>query len=160
MAHSRLSGMMMAGVLGAALVLIALSAGLMATGARAAQEEGDSRARFDAAKDALDGGMKKLRRSLRSADRQAESLETVLEMQRAAMSVKTVVPPGARLEKTPESERDAYLTGYQKEMALLMLELLKLEIALIDGDTDAAQAAYEALQERKDISHKNYTEEG
>ncbi len=104
----------------------------------------------------LDDGMKKLRRSLRKDDAWSESIETVLGMQHAAMESKALTPP--MLSKVPQSDHAKFLGGYQKEMAILAMELLKLEIALLDRDADAAQVSYDKLREIKETGHKNFTE--
>src|SRR4051794_34331441 len=102
--------------------LLGLPAGLGIQTARAAvaaaQDEKESKEKKVADLDTelakqmevIDGGMKKLRRSLRKAESNKESLETIEKVHAAAVKSKDMVP--ARAAKVPEAERAKFVAAY------------------------------------------------
>ena len=153
MAGTRLAGLLLT------LAAVALALGVATwrdgspASARAAEEAVSALGTHMAT---LDDGMKKLRRSLRKDDAWQESIEMVIGMQHAAFEAKALLPP--MLEKVAAGDRDQFLAGYRKEMAVLCMELLNLEISLLDRNAEAAQASYDKLREIKETGHKNFSE--
>ncbi len=105
----------------------------------------------------IEDGMKKLRRSLKKAEDNAQSLETIGKMQAAAIACKTEVPPAAA--KVPEADRAKFLAGYRKGMVALVAEMCQMEIALLDGDNAKAEELFKGLKKIEDDGHEKYSEE-
>lgn len=106
----------------------------------------------------LKRGMRALRRGLKDPKKDATSLEIVAGMAVAVGEGKLLTPP--MLEGIPQEKKEGFLLEYRKSMVSMQMELLKLELALLGGDRDAAKAAYEALKDMEDAGHERFTEDG
>lgn len=104
----------------------------------------------------IDEGMKKLRRSLRQPEQNAESLEMIAKMQAATVASKGMVPVMAK--SVPEAERAKFIAAYRKDMAAMLAEIAQLEIALLDGDNKKAQELHKSLSDREDSGHEKFTQ--
>lgn len=105
----------------------------------------------------IEDGMKKLRRTLKSADGDAESLKTISAMQAATVASKDLTP--ARLAKVPEDQKKTFLAGYRKDMAAMLVQLCQIETAVLDGKHDEAQAIHKKLKDVEEEGHEKYAEE-
>ncbi len=105
----------------------------------------------------IGGGMKGLRRSLRDPEKDAASLEIVLEMQAASQLAKVEVPLAAA--QVPEAERAAFVSEYRQEMVVMQQLLLELELALLRGDAENAQTIYKRLKAVEEEGHEAFTVE-
>ena len=99
----------------------------------------------------MDESMKKLKRTVRKAEQNPESLKLIAEMQAKCVSSKGMIP--TKVEKLPEAERAKFITAYRKEMAAVIIDLCQMEQALLDGDNDKAKEIYKAIGEREDKDH-------
>lgn len=104
----------------------------------------------------IDSAMKKLRRSLRQKEQNAQSLELVAQMQAAALACKGMTP--AMAPTIPEAQRAKWLGDYRKQMAQLLSEMANLEVALLDGDNEKAQQIHKKLGEMEDAGHEKFTQ--
>jgi hypothetical protein len=105
----------------------------------------------------IDEGMKKLRRSLRQPEQNAESLEMIGKMQAATVASKGMVPVMAKGINN-EAERAKFVAAYRKDMAAMLAEIAQLEIALLDGDNKKAQELHKSLSDREDSGHEKFTQ--
>src|SRR5438067_12171656 len=67
----------------------------------------------------MDESWKKLKRTLRKPEQNAESLKLLTDMQTKSVTCKGMVPTKA--EKIPEAERVKFVTAYRREMAALLI---------------------------------------
>ena len=102
----------------------------------------------------MDEVFKKLRRSIRKAEQNEASLKLIQELQTKAVSCKDMVPTKAA--KVPEADRAKFVVAYRKEMAAVIIDLLQMEQALLDGDNAKAQEIYKAIGEREDKDHDQF----
>ena len=102
----------------------------------------------------MDEVFKKLRRSIRKAEQNEASLKLIQELQTKAVSCKDMVPTKAA--KVPEADRAKFVVAYRKEMAAVIIDLLQMEQALLDGDNVKAQEIYKAIGEREDKGHDQF----
>jgi soluble cytochrome b562 len=105
----------------------------------------------------LEDGMKVLRRALRDPEKNPSSLDHIDAMQRAALAAKTQQPP--MLESVPGEQQGELLTKFRKRMVQLLQALLNLEMAVLDGDNEAAQKIYKTLSELEEQGHDEFVEE-
>ena len=103
----------------------------------------------------IEEGMKKLRRSLRSADNNTESLEWIDKMDKAAVKSKDLVP--AMAAKIPEAERAKWVESYKKDMDVFIKSVGEMRAAVKDGKNDKAQEVFKTLKTQEDEGHKKYT---
>lgn len=99
----------------------------------------------------------KLRRSLRDPEQLQTSLELVDGLQAVIMGCKLEQP--SMTESLPEADRAAFVNEFRIEMAMLMTRSLELEIALRQGDNEAADAAFKALRRMEEPGHERFTRE-
>ena len=140
-------------VLVTAAVLASLSIGRWAAVARADEDEPPIVKQMEMIND----GYKTLRRAARSGSYDEESLAEIAKMQQAAVTAKGLEPP--MLKKVPADKKKAFLAGYHKTMAKLIMQLAEIEIALIDGKTEDATKGIENLALIKKEGHDNFVEE-
>ncbi len=105
----------------------------------------------------LKAGMKGLRRSVRDPEKYGEALETVLTMQASAQLAKLEIPVMAA--GLPEAERPAFNLAYRQDMVVMQQLLLELELALLRGDSENAQAIYKRLKTLEEEGHEHFTVE-
>ena len=104
----------------------------------------------------IDEGLKKLRRSLRKPDTNKESLETISQVQAAAVASKALTP--AKAAKLPDAERQKFVAAYRKDMAAMIVQLLNMEIAVLEGNNDKAMEIHKKMKDIEDEGHKKYEE--
>lgn len=106
----------------------------------------------------ISAGMKQLRRALREEGQQEQCLTILAEIEKAALYAKVLTPPMA--ESLPEGDRPKFVADFRKTMVELITKMLALETALIDGETEAITAAFQALRAMEDSGHERFTEDG
>lgn len=130
----------------------------------AAQDEKDSKEKKVADLDTelakqmevIDGGVKKLRRSLRKPESNKESLETIEKVHAAAVKSKDMTP--AMAAKLPEAERAKWVAAYKKDMEAFIKTVDEMRAAVKDGKNDKAQDLFKSLKTQEDKGHEKYTE--
>ena len=144
---------------------LGLSVARAATAAAAAQDDKESKEKKVADLDTelakqmeiIDSGMKKLRRSLRKAESNKESLETIEKVHAAAVKSKDMIP--ARAAKVPEAERAKFVEAYKKDMAAMIKTVEEMKAAVKDGKNDKALELHKSLKTQEDKGHEKYTEQ-
>jgi soluble cytochrome b562 len=107
--------------------------------------------------------MRLLKRTLRgttgelTAEQKEQCLKAVADAQQACVTAKLLVPKMAAHES--DEERPAFVSDFRKGIAKLLIEWTNVEVALIDGDRDAALASYKKLEKMEDDGHSNFTDE-
>ena len=105
----------------------------------------------------IDEGIKKLRRTLRKAESNAESLEWIDKIEKAATKSKDLTP--AMAAKIPEAERAKWVENYKKDMDAFIKNLGEMRAAVKDSKNDKAQEIYKTLKQQEDKGHEKYTEQ-
>lgn len=106
----------------------------------------------------IEHGLKRMRRILQDPTKRAECLEALVGMEHAALEAKQGTPP--MTEKLPEAERAAFVTNYRKMATELIGKMLALEVALLDDEQPAIDAAFKELRGMEDKGHERFTEDG
>ena len=106
----------------------------------------------------LQSALKKLRRSVRKQEQESDSLAHLQVIQRTALITKDLVP--AMTADVPEADRAAFVKAYRREMLVLLQKCIACEIAVLDGDTDAANALYKEIAAMEDSGHERFTADG
>jgi soluble cytochrome b562 len=104
----------------------------------------------------IDEGMKKLRRTLRKAESNKESLEWIEKIEKASTKSKDLIP--ALAAKKPEAERAKFVENYKKDMEAFIKGVGEMKAAVQDGKNDKAQEVYKNLKTQEDKGHEKYTE--
>ena len=104
----------------------------------------------------IEAAMKKLRRTLRSADQNPESLKQIAEIQKAAKACVDLIP--AMASTVPAGERDKFVAAYKKDMEAFIGEVGKMEQAVKDGKNDQALEIHKKLKELEDKGHEKYNQ--
>lgn len=107
---------------------------------------------------AIKAEVRSLRRSLRDAEQQAASLESLHKIQVAALEAKVMEP--RRAASLEEQARRAMTLAYRQEMIRFVETALAAEKALLAGDAEAAKAAFDGLRGQEDPAHERFTEDG
>ncbi len=105
----------------------------------------------------MDDAMKKLRRTLKSADTNADSLDLIAKIEQLAVTCKSMTP--SKAATLPEADRPKFIASYRKEMAGLLTEVCKMESAVLDGDNAKAQEIFANLKEMEDKGHDKFNED-
>lgn len=105
----------------------------------------------------IDEAMKKLRRTLRKAESNADSLEWIDKLEKASVKSKELVP--ATAAKVPEAERAKWVEAYKKDMDIFIKSVGELRAAVKAGSNDKAQEIYKTLKTHEDKGHEKYTEQ-
>ena len=104
----------------------------------------------------IDEGIKKLRRTLRKAESNKESIELIEQVEKAAVKSKDLTP--AMAAKIPEAERAKWVESYKKDMDAFIKTLGEMKAAVKEGKNDKAQEVYKTLKTQEDKGHEKYTE--
>jgi soluble cytochrome b562 len=137
------------------IVAGALSLSMALISSRRAMAE-DKKPKSDLSKsmEQIDEGMKKLRRTLRSKDSNAQSLETIAKVEQAALVCKSLTPE--RATTMPADQQPAFLTEYRKGMAALLMNMCSMETAVLEGDNAKAQDIYKKLKQQEEDGHDSF----
>ncbi len=117
---------------------------------------GEDQTRIDQWMETIEEGMETLRKSVRDPALFGESIEVVEKMVQAAAWARTETPKMAA--NVAEGERAAFVRAYRKEMIELLVELLRLEAALLEGNTEDAQKIYKNLKKMEEAGHERFTD--
>ncbi len=99
--------------------------------------------------------LRDLRRSLmRDAASSAESIAGVTRMQHLMLEAKDLTP--AKIAASPADRRAAMTKEYRKQMCAVIAELCRLEVSLLDGDTEQATRQVRNLLEMKATGHDQF----
>ena len=129
----------------------------------AAQDEDKSKAVVDLdtelAKqmEVIESGVKKLRRSLRKAESNKESLETIEKVHAAAVKSKDMTP--AMAAKVPEAERAKFVENYKKDMEAFIKTMDEMKAAVKDSKNDKAMELYQSIKKQEEKGHEKYTQQ-
>jgi soluble cytochrome b562 len=104
----------------------------------------------------MEDGMKKLRRTLRKAESNKESLELIEKVEKAAKASKDLVP--AKAERIPAAERAKFVEGYKKDMEATIKTIGEMKAAVQEGKNDKAQELYKTIKTQEDKGHEKYTD--
>jgi soluble cytochrome b562 len=102
----------------------------------------------------IETGLKKLRRTLRKAEENPESLKTIAQV-KVAMEASKKLPP-AMAASLPEAERAKFIESYKKDIDAVIAEMGKMEKAVKDGKNADAQAVLKKLSEMEEAGHEKY----
>jgi soluble cytochrome b562 len=137
------------------LGILVIAVASAAAGA-AARDDGDTPLMVEMEK--LEAAMEVLKRSVRDAERDAESLEQIVIAQQACLAAKQMAPKMAA--GVADAERGPFLAGYRKGMAAALAELATMEVKLLEGDRDAARASWKKLEQMEEDGHNEFTDGG
>jgi soluble cytochrome b562 len=104
--------------------------------------------------EAMDGAMKKLRRSLKDAAQKDESLKQIEAFVKAAKACRDMTPSEAA--KKPEADRAKYVEEYKKQMDAVIAEMGKMETAVKAGNAEEAQKIHAGLKKLEEKGHDAY----
>lgn len=146
------------------IAAIFLSGGLCLPRVVAAQDKEDEKTKevkdldTELAKqmETIDEAIKKLRRTLRKAESNKESLEWIEKMEKAAIKSKDLTP--AMAAKVPEADRAKFVENFKKDMDVFIKSVGEMKAAVKDGKNDKAQEVYKTLKTQEDKGHEKYTE--
>jgi soluble cytochrome b562 len=102
----------------------------------------------------MNGAFRKLRRQVADASKNAESLQLVATVRKAAEDSITLVP--ALAADKPEADRPAFIAAYREQMRGFISALAPLETALKAGDNAKAEATLAELLALQKKGHKEY----
>jgi soluble cytochrome b562 len=105
----------------------------------------------------MDDDLKKLRKSVKEATQNKETLETITKLQAATVASKGLTP--AKAAQVPEADRAKFVTGYRKDMITLLKHLGDIEIAVLDGDNAKAEELFKGMKKMEDDGHEKYSDE-
>lgn len=105
----------------------------------------------------VEDAQKKLRRLVRDPARTLEALEQIALMELATLACKGEVP--LKAPELPDGEREIFVREYRKGIAQLLVTELELEIALLEADSEKAQAIFEGFSGLEDSGHERFTDE-
>jgi hypothetical protein len=121
-------------------------------------QDGDELTPLAQEMEVVESALGRLRRNLRDPAKNEDSLAILVDAQTAALTCKSQVPSMAA--SVPAAERAALVAAYRKEMASLLKHLLDVEVALLDGDNEAAKAALQLARDMEEPAHERFTEDG
>jgi hypothetical protein len=107
--------------------------------------------------EAIEDTLKVLRKNMKDDATRAQALAALAEIQRLSLACKGLVPSQA--EKLPEAERAAFSLAYRRTMVDFLLRQLELEAALLDGNAEGAQLAFERFRDMEDAAHERFAPE-
>jgi soluble cytochrome b562 len=134
-----------------AALLVAFSF-IAAPALRAAEEKKDTE--LQKKMEEIESGLKKLRRTLRKPEENAESLKTIAKVKEAMEASKKLAP--AMASSVPEGERAKFIESYKKDIDGVIAEMNKMEKAVKDGKNADAQAVLKKLSDMEEAGHEKY----
>src|SRR6476646_189212 len=96
----------------------------------------------------IDEAMKKLKRTIRKAESDKESLELIVKVEQIAITCKQMSPPIPATIAAPQREK--YVAEYRKQMAGFLSDVCQMEAAILGGDHDRAHEIYTKLKDDED----------
>jgi soluble cytochrome b562 len=142
-----------------AAVVLALVAALAAAPVevRAAEPKPAPETELQKKMEEVETGLKKLRRTLRKPEDNADSLKTIAGVKAAMEACKKLAPDMA--SSIPEADRAKFVEAYRKDMDAVIAEMGKMEKAVKDGKNDEAQEILKKLKEMEEAGHEKYIKE-
>lgn len=110
--------------------------------------------RIDGAMKQMNGAMKDLKENLSKADKKDDNLNSITQMQRAAVNAKNARPTNLKGTDLPKAQE-----AFRRSMIQLMGMLLELETQVMDGKTDQAQATFKKIEAFEEKSHEQFVKE-
>lgn len=107
--------------------------------------------------ESIEQSVKRLRKSLKDESLRADSLQTLAEIQSLTLACKSLSPAAAA--KLPEVERADFVRAYRHTMIDFLTRQLELEAALLDGDAEGTETAFDRFREMEDSSHERFAPE-
>lgn len=105
----------------------------------------------------MDKSFKQLKRTIRSAAQDKQSLELIGKIEQLAVSCKALTPSKTKTE--PADKQEKFVLAYRKEMAHLIADMCAMETALLDGDHAKAQELYKKIDTDKEDGHDKFMED-
>ncbi|MBC7773211.1 MAG: hypothetical protein H7210_11995 [Pyrinomonadaceae bacterium] len=107
----------------------------------------------------MDRAIKQLQRQVGDTKKKDDTLRIVSEVQRNCLAAKAIPVPPEMLEKIKdEAEKTKVASSYRKRMVSLMRKLLDLEMFVLEGKTDAANAKVLDIMKFSEESHEEFGE--
>jgi len=105
--------------------------------------------------EAINEHLRAIMRGVSDPAQKGEMLKHVADLQKHLLGAKAHEAPGAAAQ--PESEREAYILGFRKALAEVLVEVSKLEIDIIDGRAeDATNRIRGPLIDLRNKAHEKY----
>ena len=105
----------------------------------------------------MDDNLKKLRKSVKEASQNADTLETITKIQAATVASKGLTP--AKAKTVPEADRAKFVAGYRKDMIAFLKHMGDIETAILDGDNAKAEELFKGIKKLEDDGHEKYSDE-
>ncbi|MEQ1895396.1 MAG: hypothetical protein ABL998_22900 [Planctomycetota bacterium] len=105
----------------------------------------------------IEDTVKLLRKHLKEPATYPAALDALAQIEHHSLQAKKLVPASAA--KLPAGEQAAFKTAYRRQMVDFLRHQLDLEAALLDGNAEAAKAAFDAFREMEDPSHERFAPE-
>jgi soluble cytochrome b562 len=121
-----------------------------------AQEEGSEG--LEHAMEQMGRSFKRLRASVADKTKNKESLKYVVDLQKATLEAKQLMPP--KVEKMEGEQREKAVSEYRGMIVNLLRQELEVEEHLLAGDNAKAAEAIATLNEIQKSGHKEYRERG
>ena len=137
-----------------ALALLSAPVALLSRGARG--EEKKAKTELDKKMEVMDEGMKKLKRTLRKADQNPQSLKVIAEVTDAASAARDLTP--AKAASLPEADRKKFIDDYRKGMTHLIETMDQMKKAVTDGDNKKAMELHKLLKQQEEDGHDAFME--
>jgi soluble cytochrome b562 len=97
---------------------------------------------------------KKLRRTVRKAESNTESLELIGKIQDLLKKCKEMTPPKA--ETVPAADREQFIANYRKDLGAVIDQFDTMKKAITDGDNSKAAEIYKEITTAEDAGHEKY----
>jgi soluble cytochrome b562 len=120
-------------------------------------QDGHSESALHERMEDLNSTLRRVNRLVKDKQKISEAVDLVVEMEHDVLDAKGEVPP--RADKLEGAVRDSFVLGYRRDMIKLLVMLTELEMACLEGNTDAAQAVVERLVSHRNASHELYQDE-
>jgi len=120
-------------------------------------QEHDEETELSGHMEKVEDTVKVLRKNMKDPATWPAALEALVEIQRLTLSCKSLAPSMAA--NLPEAERGAFVTAFRHTMVDFLMRQLEIEAALLDGDAQKAQAAFDLFRAMEDSSHERFAPE-
>ena len=97
---------------------------------------------------------KKLRRTVRKAESNAESLELIAKVQALLTKCKEMTP--SKAETVPAADREQFIANYKKDLAAVIDKFDEMKKAINAGDNSKASEIYKDMTAAEEAGHEKY----
>ena len=104
---------------------------------------------------AIEDAFKKLRRTIKKAEKSADSLALIDTVKKEAAICRELVPSRA----AKEADKDKFVADYKKAMDAFIAQVGTLEAAVKAGDTDKAGSIYKEIKTAEDDGHDKFMQQ-